>query len=502
MTIALVVFFLILYCSFYISNRAYESIKKIDGTKNIFFGNSSFLAINSNIGSVFTLSLFCSLVALTFKMELHAIPLLIGSALLSLLVLFVAIKKIYAINSIYNENNLLRSSLDYFRIMFGVKSALLIGWFYIILFTISISLELSIFNYLIKVYFVDDIILSRILTFMLISVCLMYVYIGSYLGVLKTDTFQLFVIIVALIMINYALYDYLLHAGLDIAEISRISFSNFEKINYDHNNLLNTIFQIVILVFVISMWFIAMPDFWIRNIGTLKSENDQRKAIKRSVIFLMPLAVMIIIFAFYLKTIFAWSSDSEAPFYSLMKFIGVLISKKEMLGQTEDIFHNMINGTVNQFILIVCTFALFTLILLTTLNTFLITTAQLRSIMKSYTKQNIQQSDPRAFVFIVGAIASVHTILLQKSIFAGWGTFAASLFLYKSSVMFTALIIKNPKDERKVFYSLISSFVVFLSTIIIAWNYHYLMFISMHSVLCALYILPFPLLVLFISKKT
>jgi len=502
MQVAIIVFFAILIISFYIAKSARKRIEANGKVGDLFFGNNEVLAISSNVGSIFSLTLICSLVALTFKMELNAVLVFLFATGVALLLLYFAINKIENDSLKYNYKNGFRTSLEYFYVMLGAKSSLLMGWLYILLYAVSMAVELSVFNFLVKEYLVDDFLMARILTFMLISVCLMYVYIGSYFGVLMTDKFQLLIIALSVLLINSVLIDCSGLMGLDVYGSRFNGFDGFSRLCYVPGNVINTVFQIVVLVFAMSMWFIALPDFWIRNIGFFSEKKVKLRVVTKTVFLLLPFAVGVISFGFYMRVIFGWPSEADAPFYSIVNFIGVLISDGSRLSSSESAFFSVIDGTLNQALLILSTFSLFVVILLTTMDTFLITIAQMRNVMHSFNRRNVSLKVPDAeFIFIVGAFTSLLTIFMQDRVFTGWGTFAASLFLFLSSIMLTTLFMGHQKEPKKIFIAMVISLFVFFVSVGWGWIYSYNAYISMHSVLCALYIIPYPLIILFLPKK-
>ncbi len=477
------VFIAILYLSFRCADKAYLSLRRLNVSPDdrLFYGNTIILTTLSNVGSIFSLALLSTLVALSFKLGRWTIPFLLISLSWAYIVYSLFVKNL---PSSYKNLTLIHFiSNQYDTKLSSILSVLLIYFLWL-----SITIEISIFHRFIDDFFFDSNVFARFFSFLVLFICMAYVYRGSFLGVLKTDTLQIGVILIAsfiIIMIISVCY----HCTLfNLSSVSQFSLYSMKYV-MPHLTI-NNFFQLIFLFFAISMWVFVMPDFWIRNIGTL---SDSRTPLRNSLIGIFIFGSIIIAFSIFLKNTFEWNSTLDAPFYHLNKFINILLTLSDPrypnISDSELNFINCLETPLLRYLMIISCFSILCLVILTTIDTLFITCAQLIHAIPLINRH----LNAYRFILLSAIIASIHTLFLPKNFFTGWGTLWASMFLYLASVVCLLLFLRPKNCNSNILaYSLVLSGIFFLFTILISWNKFYFLYISMHSLLCFIYVTVFP----------
>jgi len=431
----------------------------------LFSGNNTKYAISSNLGSVCSLALFSSIVALTFKIGPYALTLLVPALLINCIICLKIIpKKIPEFNT--GECNSLVSVINQ---RYGRDESLPYAVLSILFISLTIALEIAIFRYCYTEVANNDSIHAATITYIVVLVCLMYVVKGGFRGVLITDHLQTLLIAI-LISVSIPVFS---NATIPSLELQ---FPIAQK--FTVTTLISSLPQFFVLIFCLSLWFPTMMDFGIRNHGTIDFKRGKHIII--SFILLSLFLFGMVMFSLILQNSSNLPIDLDQPFYHFVYFISAL--KDNSAATLIDI--SSIGISDNYTYLALIAVGLFiSLSSLTTIDTMLITAAQLSDATAK--KQN-----PRVIILIVCTISSIISIFSTKSVFAGIGTVWASLFIHYCSIFFFLFITK--KGEKHIGISITISTLAVFCTMAYAGYTNWQLFIAMDGTLCLIYLLAYP----------
>lgn len=136
------------------------------------------------------------------------------------------------------------------------------------LYTVTLAMELRIFRFLLRATVVESTFQASLLVALILLLCATYTSLGGYVGVLRTDMFQLLVYSVA--------GGWLLWASRDACLSTLAGAWRFATIDASH-----LVFFAGSLL-IATAYFMAWPDMWVRNVGTLRAESGPRlEAVRR-----------------------------------------------------------------------------------------------------------------------------------------------------------------------------------------------------------------------------
>lgn len=260
----------------------------------LFEGNKLSYSVLSNAGTLFSLNAFL-VMGIGIGMNYGSIAFLIAviGGVTALIIARNLVKsrefeKIFFTSQPCETSNF--SIIDLASESLGNTTKILHGLIILVFLFLFLILEFALIRLCYSEYFPNSVIKPLLFIFLFMLVCFMYTFLGGFRGILRTDKWQLVIIIGATGLIIYSFYP---NTASAISEnIHAIYSLKIPK------SIPLSLFILKCLGIVIYMicWTIGSADFWIRTICTLK--NDQKLA-KKSITYsllLITLCSMIPVF--------------------------------------------------------------------------------------------------------------------------------------------------------------------------------------------------------------
>lgn len=250
--------FLILTLSFVIAALARKSDPRRNLDAYLFSGNNHVLAWSSNVGSMLSIAMIFSFYIVT----------LVGGGMM----LFVSVASGYTIGWILLDRGTrkLLANPDKERYVHATYVTLfsdkLPKYFLVLTFSaqyaIALVLEFSVLKDFLYGIF-DSNLQVAIVGIVVAALCGSYVVVGGYLGVLRTDFFQLVVVGSA--------FAYLISNNW--AETKQLAWTAFDSQN------IGGWYPIawITIALTAAVWFFASPDMWVRNFSSLQGSVGKRR---------------------------------------------------------------------------------------------------------------------------------------------------------------------------------------------------------------------------------
>ncbi len=300
--------------SFWICYR----VRNHGGLIQYIFGlNDWKLALTSNIGSPFSLTMFLfTAVPLGY---IYGAPLIIVLIISLIIVMPLALKIISspAFERFYFEKEdpfIQRhlSIIDFVGFSLGSATKTIYGLVVLIFLFLFLLAEFSLIRVSYSVIFPNAPVSSFVFISGFMSICFMYTFLGGFIGILKTDRWQLVYILISVFVILH------LHPKL-------------YNILYDHHTSLYTftehqgspakIFKYIALLIYLVSWLIGSVDFWARNVCTLKNKSTESlKLVKYSLITIIFSGILMVILGIQIRSsglVVINGNESDLPFVVL-----------------------------------------------------------------------------------------------------------------------------------------------------------------------------------------
>ncbi len=475
-------FIILLFSCFYIAVRARKTLKPTCLRELLFDGNQASLTVKSNFGSLFSSSLLAALFAFIYQ-----------SGWIALLTLSLAFGVGYLIlfkitSSKRWEDNKFLSITEFIEHKFGrtFSRCLLIPIF--IFMILCVSFEINLFQTLINNIFPHHPLIEPILSFLLLYICCSYVYTGGFLGVLRTDTFQFWLVSLGAIVILISVY---ISQDLDMSGL--LQAMKPSDIPVSRNATWQSQFiRFGTFFFAISFWIPMLPDFWIRNssitVATAKESEGIKKGIAIRSALLSSIGVLFmgaLVAAFKSKLHFDASDDKA--FYYFQYLLTNLATSADATNNSGGALHF---PYLTAFILRGAVLSFIGFVILTTVDTFLASIAQLSYLhYEKPKKANISQWITILAMFVAILISNS----LGEKFYAGWGTAWWALVISFSSILCWTLFFKANLKGKMVISSFFVYCVIMLSTITIGAKFFWLPYIRVNVVFSTIYLLAWPM---------
>lgn len=247
----------------------------------LFKGNNLKYSIISNVGTLFSLTVFL-VMGVGIGMAYGSIAFLMavlggitGLILARMLVKSSLYGKIFFTSQSCETSNF--SIIDLVGESLGKTTKILHGLIILAYLFLFLTLEFALIRLCYSEFFPNSIMKPILFIFIFMFVCFMYTFLGGFKGILRTDQWQLVIIIVATGLI-ICLY-YTNTASAISANLHGIaSFKIHKPIPW-------SLLKCLGIVIYMICWVIGSADFWIRTTCTL--ENDQELAKKSITISLL-----------------------------------------------------------------------------------------------------------------------------------------------------------------------------------------------------------------------
>jgi len=283
----------------------------------LFGGNNWRLALTSNIGSPFSLTMFLfTVVPLGYFYGPSLLLLILLTVLLVALPVALKIisspgfRELYFQVTVFEKRNF--SIVDYVGYSLGNSTKIIFGLITFIFVFLYLLGEFSLIRLAYGLIFPNAPVGSVIFISCFMAICFMYTFLGGFVGILRTDRWQLAYLIVSVFAI--------LHLHPSIYNSFYDNLNSLYTINLPERVPTQVLKHIALSIYMLC-WFIGCVDFWARNVCTLQNKlSESLRVVRYSSLALATVGMIMIIVGIQIRSsglVVINGNEFELPFLVL-----------------------------------------------------------------------------------------------------------------------------------------------------------------------------------------